>query len=60
MFIARQIVVAHGGTLDLTSSAADGTRALVRLPRFSDQAASDVCASGKPAAAQPLVPPSRL
>ncbi|HEY1812325.1 MAG TPA: HAMP domain-containing sensor histidine kinase [Kofleriaceae bacterium] len=62
MFISRQIALAHGGTLELTSTSADGTRAIVRLPRFpsTSQAASEVCASGKPAAAQPLVPPSRL
>lgn len=33
LFICQEIVRAHGGTLDLASSAADGTRFTVRLPR---------------------------
>jgi len=33
LFISREIVVAHGGTIDVTSSAADGTRVIVTLPR---------------------------
>jgi PAS domain S-box-containing protein len=33
LFISRQIVSAHGGTIDATSSAMQGTRYIVRLPR---------------------------
>ena len=33
LFISREIVVAHGGTIDVTSSEADGTRVTVTLPR---------------------------
>ena len=33
LYIAKEIVVAHGGTIALTSSAADGTTATARLPR---------------------------
>ena len=33
LFIARQIVLGHGGTLDVRSSAAEGTLFTVRLPR---------------------------
>lgn len=33
LYIAREIVAAHGGTIDVTSSAAEGTAFTVRLPR---------------------------
>jgi signal transduction histidine kinase len=33
LFISREIVLAHGGTIDVTSSEPDGTRFVVRLPR---------------------------
>ena len=33
LFISREIVIAHGGTIDITSSEADGTRVIVTLPR---------------------------
>ena len=33
LFICQEIVRAHGGSLDVTSTAADGTRFTVRLPR---------------------------
>jgi signal transduction histidine kinase len=33
LFIARQIVLGHGGTLEVRSSAEDGTLFTVRLPR---------------------------
>ena len=32
LFIARQIVVAHGGSIEVRSTAAEGTRFVVRLP----------------------------
>src|SRR5438067_3022404 len=33
LFITQQIVLAHGGTIAVTSTAEDGTRFVVRLPR---------------------------
>jgi signal transduction histidine kinase len=33
LFISREIVLAHGGTIDVTSAEQDGTRFVVRLPR---------------------------
>ncbi len=33
LYITRKIVVAHGGTIDVTSSERDGTRFVVSLPR---------------------------
>jgi signal transduction histidine kinase len=33
LYIAREVVVAHGGTVEVTSSAAGGTVFTVRLPR---------------------------
>ena len=33
LYIASQVVLAHGGTLDVTSTEAEGTRFTVRLPR---------------------------
>jgi signal transduction histidine kinase len=33
LFIARQLVVAHGGTIDLRSSTEEGTTFTARLPR---------------------------
>lgn len=35
LFISKQIVLAHGGTIDVVSTAAAGTRVLVALPRDS-------------------------
>ena len=35
LFITRQIVLGHGGTIDVRSSAGDGTTCTVRLPRFA-------------------------
>jgi signal transduction histidine kinase len=35
LFIARQVVVAHGGTIDVRSSADEGTTFTARLPRHS-------------------------
>lgn len=32
LYICRQIVLAHGGTLDVSSSAQEGTRFVARLP----------------------------
>ncbi len=37
LYIARQIVIAHGGSIDVTSSADDGTRFRVTLPRRPDE-----------------------
>ncbi len=36
LFITRQIVLGHGGTLDVRSSAEEGTTFTVRLPRHRD------------------------
>jgi signal transduction histidine kinase len=33
LFIVRQVVLAHGGTIDASSSASEGTRFVVELPR---------------------------
>jgi signal transduction histidine kinase len=33
LFISREVVLAHGGTIDVTSGATEGTRFVVRLPR---------------------------
>jgi sigma-B regulation protein RsbU (phosphoserine phosphatase) len=35
LFIVREIVRAHGGTIEVTSTAAEGTTFTVRLPRTS-------------------------
>jgi signal transduction histidine kinase len=35
LYIARHIALAHGGTIDVTSSEAHGTTFTVRLPRTS-------------------------
>lgn len=35
LFITQQIVMAHGGTIELCSSSAEGTTFLVRLPRWT-------------------------
>jgi signal transduction histidine kinase len=40
LFIVRQIVIAHGGTIDVSSSADTGTRFVVRLPRRALELAS--------------------
>ncbi|MDB5326303.1 MAG: Histidine Kinase [Phycisphaerales bacterium] len=41
LYIAREIVLAHGGAIALTSSAAEGTTATVRLPRDAHSDAGD-------------------
>ncbi|GAA0889870.1 sensor histidine kinase [Rhodanobacter soli] len=41
LFIAQEIVTAHGGTIKVTSSAASGTTFRVRLPLRSGAAAAD-------------------
>jgi signal transduction histidine kinase len=41
LFIAQEIVTAHGGTIKVTSSAASGTTFRVRLPLHSGAAAVD-------------------
>jgi len=33
LFIAREVVVAHGGSIEVTSTLAEGTRFVVRLPK---------------------------
>ncbi len=38
LFIAHQIVIAHGGTIDVTSSAAEGTAFTVLLPKVAKTA----------------------
>jgi signal transduction histidine kinase len=38
LYIASQVVLAHGGTLGVTSTDADGTRFTVRLPRHAPPA----------------------
>lgn len=35
LYISRQLVLAHGGTIRVTSTAADGTRFIIVLPRHS-------------------------
>jgi signal transduction histidine kinase len=40
LFIARQIVDAHGGRIDVRSTEAEGTRFIVRLPRHARPAAA--------------------
>jgi signal transduction histidine kinase len=42
LFITRQIVLAHGGTVDVTSNDLQGTKVRVKLPRFpaSEESAS--------------------
>jgi signal transduction histidine kinase len=35
LYIARDIVVGHGGTIDVTSSDAIGTTFQIRLPRYA-------------------------
>jgi signal transduction histidine kinase len=37
LFIAKELVTAHGGTLGVTSTAADGTTFTVRLPRLAPE-----------------------
>jgi signal transduction histidine kinase len=39
LYITKEIIVAHGGTIDVTSSEKDGTVFTVRLPRLSNTAA---------------------
>ncbi|HEY8924658.1 MAG TPA: ATP-binding protein [Polyangia bacterium] len=46
LFISQQIVLAHGGTIDLTSSLEEGTTFTVRLPRPLTQDAPSVAAAG--------------
>ena len=33
LFIAREVVLAHGGSIEVTSTLAEGTRFVVRLPK---------------------------
>ncbi len=40
LHIAREIVTAHGGTIDVTSTAQDGTAFTVRLPRHARRSTS--------------------
>jgi signal transduction histidine kinase len=35
LYIARQIIDAHGGNIEVTSTAAEGTRFILRLPRIA-------------------------
>lgn len=37
LYIGQQIVLAHGGTIDVTSSDSEGTRFVVRLPRNNNR-----------------------
>jgi PAS domain S-box-containing protein len=37
LFITKQVVLAHGGTVDVTSNAETGTTFVVRLPRLANQ-----------------------
>jgi signal transduction histidine kinase len=37
LFIVHQLVLAHGGTIGVSSSEAEGTRFTVRLPRFPER-----------------------
>jgi signal transduction histidine kinase/CHASE3 domain sensor protein len=46
LFISQQIVLAHGGTIELTSSLAEGTTFTVRLPRPLMQGAPSAAAAG--------------
>jgi sigma-B regulation protein RsbU (phosphoserine phosphatase) len=39
LYIVRQLVLAHGGAIDVTSSEAEGTTFLVTLPRHPPAAA---------------------
>ncbi len=42
LFISKRIVVAHGGSIEVSSSEAEGTTFTVSLPRFADDAAAQV------------------
>jgi len=46
LFISQQIVLAHGGTIDLTSSVEMGTTFTVRLPRALTQDAPSAAVAG--------------
>ncbi len=48
MFIAREIVLAHGGTIDARSSAEDGTTFTVELPRAADGPGSEASGGAGP------------
>jgi signal transduction histidine kinase len=47
LFITQQIVLAHGGTIAVTSAAAEGTRFVVRLPRNPPLGAAPLEGTGK-------------
>jgi signal transduction histidine kinase len=36
LYISREIVAAHGGSIEVRSTAGEGTTFTVRLPRFAD------------------------
>ena len=38
LFLAQQVILAHGGTIEVTSSAADGTTMRISLPRAATEA----------------------
>jgi signal transduction histidine kinase len=57
LFIAREIVAAHGGTIGVSSSAAAGTRFTIRLPRMQATAPA-VTAPASTSAAAHLRSPS--
>jgi signal transduction histidine kinase len=35
LYISKEIAIAHGGTIEVRSSAQEGTRFTVRLPRYN-------------------------
>jgi signal transduction histidine kinase len=45
LFIVKQVVAAHGGTIEVTSGDGQGTTFMVKLPRLARQAAADAVTS---------------